>query len=619
LKHNFLKSAFLFFLLVVLTVPSIKSESAPIQTNKNRSKNKPLNSDSIFVQYTQNGFLSVISDLYSYYYDVLPSLSPQAQKLELKKMERLANHHKSEDLKNEFQFISAMLLPDDSLSDLSNKIELLEVVVSDAVKRGDKVMKLRALKAQFNLYWEKKQYAKAFQMAFMLDKELQNITDGEYPEKGMIYYEIGQAYYYFHDYDKAIPYLRKAVKPVKYFFDTSSIEAQHMLGTYYALKERADSADYYFRAAYFSPGKVRNRSVLDAVSLSNMGYTFLLNKEYDKAIEYMESSLGHLIRAGKFEDASNVTIRLVDSYMSKGNVKKSKQLIDSAEVYIAKSGEEDLLRSLYTIKGRYYARTGNSKLSGAYMDSAFAANRIYDQKYNSLNILRAEQKVLEAEARAKDEELRLQEINYNNVVFYLYCLIAVVLLAILIVATVYYFRRRRRAKDKQQILLIETTAESVRETEQAESTTINEIPMVGNGVVMDIRPEEVSVEEEATEEELALIKKIELLIEKEEIHKDLDLTLDSLAKSLTVNRNYLSKAINRVTGKNFNTYINEYRIKEAIKILSSKKSDVISIDAIALEVGFSNRISFYQSFKKMTGLSPSEFRNNKDAEIAINA
>lgn len=620
MKHKFLKSVFLFFFSIAFAVPVLGNEHTSIKTEWSR-KSISLNSDSIFSQYAQSGFLSVISDLYYYYDEVLLFLPPEKQKGELKKMEKIANQYKSQELKNEFQFVSAMLLPEDSLSDLSVKIELLDIVASDAVKRKDQVMKLRVLRAEFNLYWKTKQYGKAFQIAFILDKDLQNVTDEEYPEKGMVYYEIGDAYYYFHDYDKAISYLHKAVKPAKYFFDTSAIQAQNRLGAYYAMKERTDSADYYFRKAYFSPGKVKDRTVLDAISLSNMGYSFLLNKEYDKAIEYMESGLGHLIKADKFVEASNVTLRLVDCYMAKNNLRKSKQLIDSAEVYIKNSAEEDdLQRSLYTIKGRYYARTGNSKLSGAYMDSAFAANRTYEQKYNSLKVLRAEQRIFEAEAKAKDEQLRLKEENYNNVVFYLYCLIFGILLVILIVVgTVFYLRRKSKMHPVPELLLAEEATQSdeahaeSRQSEESANTAA-----IHNGNIED--QHEVSlIEEDLTEEDLNLIKKVEDLIKKDEIYKDLDLTLDLLAKNLKVNRNYLSKAINRVTGKNFNTYINEYRIKEAIRILSDKKSDVISIDAIALEVGFSNRISFYQSFKKMTGLSPSEFRNNKDSEIVINA
>lgn len=126
--------------------------------------------------------------------------------------------------------------------------------------------------------------------------------------------------------------------------------------------------------------------------------------------------------------------------------------------------------------------------------------------------------------------------------------------------------------------------------------------------------EEVSEEkvvEDPSEEDRTVMKKVYEVVIKEKVFKDLDLTLDSLAKSMDINRNYLSKAINKTTGKNFNTYINEHRVKEAIKMLSSEKSDIISIDAIALEVGFNNRTSFYQSFKKITGLSPSDFRNNR--------
>ncbi len=93
------------------------------------------------------------------------------------------------------------------------------------------------------------------------------------------------------------------------------------------------------------------------------------------------------------------------------------------------------------------------------------------------------------------------------------------------------------------------------------------------------------LEDEPAAEDVMLMKEVHELIKTEKVFKELDLTLESLSKQMNVNRNYLSKAINKTTGKNFNTFINEYRIKEAIKIMSDEKSDLISIDAIALEVG----------------------------------
>ena len=107
----------------------------------------------------------------------------------------------------------------------------------------------------------------------------------------------------------------------------------------------------------------------------------------------------------------------------------------------------------------------------------------------------------------------------------------------------------------------------------------------------DDKSEQKAIEEEQpTQEDVALMKEVHELVSKEKIFKNADLTLDLMAKQMSINRNYLSKAINQTTGKNFNTYINEYRVKEAIKILSNEKSDVISIDAIAFDVGF-NRMT----------------------------
>ena len=54
----------------------------------------------------------------------------------------------------------------------------------------------------------------------------------------------------------------------------------------------------------------------------------------------------------------------------------------------------------------------------------------------------------------------------------------------------------------------------------------------------------------------------------------------------------------------------EFHVKEAIRLLSDKNAKVGSLDMIASLTGFNNRISFHRAFKKITGLSPAEFRKN---------
>jgi YesN/AraC family two-component response regulator len=87
------------------------------------------------------------------------------------------------------------------------------------------------------------------------------------------------------------------------------------------------------------------------------------------------------------------------------------------------------------------------------------------------------------------------------------------------------------------------------------------------------------------------------------------ITIDDLADRMKVNKTYLSRAINRCSKKHFNAYINEFRIKEAIRLISSD-SNRYTLEGIGFEVGFEERRSFYNAFKKITGLSPSDFRKN---------
>ena len=98
------------------------------------------------------------------------------------------------------------------------------------------------------------------------------------------------------------------------------------------------------------------------------------------------------------------------------------------------------------------------------------------------------------------------------------------------------------------------------------------------------------------------------------------ITLDSLAKKIKTNSNYLSRTINFHKGKNFSTYLSDLRIHHTIERL--KKDKVFrkyTIKAIAFEVGFKNSKSFTNAFYKQTKLYPSyfikELQKRKIAEV----
>lgn len=94
---------------------------------------------------------------------------------------------------------------------------------------------------------------------------------------------------------------------------------------------------------------------------------------------------------------------------------------------------------------------------------------------------------------------------------------------------------------------------------------------------------------------------------KEKVYTDPLISLERLAKGLKMQEKLLSQVINQSSGSNFNDFINSFRIEYAIEMM--KNSDMKILE-IAYEAGFNSKTTFNTSFKKITGLTPSEYKKN---------
>ena len=89
-----------------------------------------------------------------------------------------------------------------------------------------------------------------------------------------------------------------------------------------------------------------------------------------------------------------------------------------------------------------------------------------------------------------------------------------------------------------------------------------------------------------------------------------DFTLERLATLLGSRYKYVSQVINEHYQQNFNTFLNSYRIKEACKRMGDVKNyGNYTIEAISESVGFKSRSTFVSSFKRITGLTPSQYQH----------
>ncbi|WP_372974509.1 helix-turn-helix domain-containing protein [Muriicola sp.] len=92
-----------------------------------------------------------------------------------------------------------------------------------------------------------------------------------------------------------------------------------------------------------------------------------------------------------------------------------------------------------------------------------------------------------------------------------------------------------------------------------------------------------------------------------------DLTIMDLADGVDEHPKLVSEAINTVTGQNFNSYINQFRITRAEELLRTDKGSHWSIEGIGTEVGFKSKSAFYSAFKKFTGTTPTQYRESRAA------
>ncbi len=87
-----------------------------------------------------------------------------------------------------------------------------------------------------------------------------------------------------------------------------------------------------------------------------------------------------------------------------------------------------------------------------------------------------------------------------------------------------------------------------------------------------------------------------------------ELTIVDLAQKLNVHPKKISTTINTTTNHNFNSYVNRLRIKKAEDILTKQLSNNLSIEGIGKEVGFHSKSAFYSAFKKVTGTTPTKYK-----------
>ena len=106
----------------------------------------------------------------------------------------------------------------------------------------------------------------------------------------------------------------------------------------------------------------------------------------------------------------------------------------------------------------------------------------------------------------------------------------------------------------------------------------------------------------------ALMERLDEFMRETALYKDVDLNLAKLARKFGVPTRQISAAVNKIKGINVSQYVNAYRVQALCELLETSDDPIIQLQ---LETGFQTKSNCNREFLRVTGLSPSQWRDQK--------
>ncbi|PCJ24691.1 MAG: hypothetical protein COA97_09295 [Flavobacteriales bacterium] len=493
--------------------------------------------------------------------------------------------------------------------------------------------------------YKKEEYASAlpyFKKALFL-----YIKEGNITEEIESYNLIGNCYLYLGEYDEAMNYCFKGLKLSEKTGSKENIakSLNNVGNVHIYLGNSKEALNNYFLKSLEILKQIGNKLDISK-SLNNIGITYGNMEKYSKALEFFEEALVIREEFGTQIEISGVVNNIGFIYMEIGNdelaiknfrkafnlsskvddklgmalgflnmaqffynkkeynsaLPHAKECLRFAEEIEAKGMEGEaykILSNIYSELNQHKEALVYYKLFCEVNDSLFnekSNNHIADIKiiYETKK-KEAEIEVLNSENKLKG--LKLVETKKWNTV------LIVGILVVLLFSVIFFFQKvslKRASKIlvQKNLEIIASEKGNFSGSFSAKATIIKSSEIKYTGSAMN------------SDQEEELFNLIIDAFDNKKVYLQQDLSVTSLADKLKTNKTYVSQVINERFNQNFSTFINDYRIKEARRLLSEKENWNLTIEAIANNVGFKSKSAFNTAFKKFTGITPSYFLNS---------
>lgn len=457
-----------------------------------------------------------------------------------------------------------------------------------------------------NIYADQSNYAKALEY-YLKCMEIIESFNSKTVMSSIIYNNLGNIYKERNEYPKALKYYQECLKVSKSLDYNIGVSAAYVnLGNLYAIAAEIpddsvslllpvqlhigantllDSAYNYTVRAY-EINKELGRKFGTLSSLKNLGDILIIQSQWKEVLRTYNEAENLAKKIGAKQELCNIYESLATAWKYIADCKIAEKTNDKCKT--SKSINLSAA-SCYNKAYEYQELYGNLK------ESIF--NQESDNRFATLQVTyETEKKEYQIEKLNTEKKLHKEKIRTQK-----HWLISLMFgLAGIFIFFAVIFRQKTQLKKANKDLVLKNL--EIVETEKRTEPIIRQHnPKFSE----KISKYSGSTLDESQKEEL--LNNILYAMESEKVFSQDDMSLKKLAEHLGTNTKYISQVINEKIKVNFITFINEYRIKEARKILSDKANHNLTIKAIATKSGFKSKSSFNNAFKKYTGINPSFF------------
>ena len=471
--------------------------------------------------------------------------------------------------------------------------------------------KIRSLILTARLYQQKEDLAMTLEYAQKAEKLAEEIGDYDWQVRsiGLI---AGQ-YRMMELYQKAKQYVEKAMQIIPKIKDqnkansTSGLMQQELALTNMDQGNPKQAIVHLIKANdYFHHVKNNTYYLINNDRL--LGDNYYDIGQYNTALKYYHEALKFSKEFPVNYVTGMIQKGLAETYLALGQLDKAKVHIEEAEKIGDESQYLQIKNAILDASKRFYAKIKDTtKFVEAREKKDSVVDLLLDKRASLLdtNYAKLDQKEIILENKVKRS-------NKTLVIF------LILFLGTLVGVIIYFIKKRKKDLVKYKLIMEQLAHAKNRTVLPAEEAVT---PLATSKVEEKKEAEPINTKIKNTDQsyirpetEQKLISKLNEF-EKEHLYLDKNVSLSSLAASFETNNKYLSNVIKQYKHMDYNTYINELRIKYIIlKLTENPEWRQYKMSFLAETAGFSSHSQFASIFKALKGISPSVFVRFLDSE-----